>query len=76
MIYTNEKVYREFGKLLTDPDRERVQNVINKAKEAAVGEDKQKLIEAITELQGASRILTGVMLYNPTKSMAPSDTPK
>ena len=76
MIYTNEKVFREFGKLLNDPDREKVQKIINKAKEAVVGEAKSALNEAIFDLQGASRILTSVMLYNPTKMGVPTDTPQ
>jgi molecular chaperone DnaK len=77
MIYTNEKVFREFGKLLSDADRDKVQKMINKAKEAVVTEEKSKLNEAIIDLQGASRILTGVMLYNPTKTAGvPSDTPQ
>jgi molecular chaperone DnaK len=76
MIYTNEKVFREFGKLLNESERETVQKVINQAKEAATSESKEKLGDAIRELQGASRVLTGVMLYNPSKTMAPSDTPK
>src|SRR6266550_2458993 len=67
MIYTNEKVFREFGKLLNDADREKVQKIINKSKEAVVGEAKSALNEAIYDLQAASRILTGVMLYNPSK---------
>ncbi len=75
MIYTNEKVFREFGKLLTDADREKVQKVITKAKDAANSEEKQVLNDAIFELQNASRILTGVMLYNPMKLGSPTDTP-
>ena len=75
MIYTNEKVFREFGKLLNDQDRERVQTIIVRAKESAAAEQKQPLQDAIFELQGASRILTSVMLYNPMKMGAPSDTP-
>jgi molecular chaperone DnaK len=74
MIYTNEKVFREFGKLLTEADRERVQKVITRAKEAANSEEKQVLNDAIFDLQNASRILTGVMLYNPMKLGAPTDT--
>ena len=35
-------------------------------------EDKQKINDAIFELQAASRILTSVMLYNPLKASAPS----
>ena len=78
MIYTNEKVFREFGKLLTEDDRGKVEKSINRAKEAAVGEEKPKLNEAILELQVASRILTSVMLYNPSKVgvPTPSDTPQ
>ncbi len=71
MIYTNEKVFREFGKLLTDDDRDRVQKIIARSKEAVGAEDKQKINDAIYELQAASRILTTVMLYNPLKASAP-----
>jgi molecular chaperone DnaK len=67
MIYTNEKVFREFGKLLTDEDRDKVQQIITKAKDAIAAEEKQRLNDAIFELQSASRILTSVMLYNPMK---------
>ncbi len=77
MIYTNEKVFREFGKLLSESDRDKVQKIITKSKEAAVGEDKARINDAIFELQGASRILTGVMLYNPVKAAGvPTDTPQ
>ena len=75
MIYTNEKVFREFGKLLNEGDRERVSNIIAKAKESATAEHKQTLQDAIFELQGASRVLTSVMLYNPMKMGAPETPP-
>jgi len=75
MIYTNEKVFREFGKLLPDADRDKVQKTLNRAKEAANSEEKQVLNDAVFELQNASRILTSVMLYNPMKLGAPTDTP-
>ena len=74
MIYTNEKVFREFGKLLSDEDRDKVQKVITRAKESANSESKQALNDAIFDLQNASRILTSVMLYNPMKLGAPTDT--
>ncbi|HYS52549.1 MAG TPA: molecular chaperone DnaK [Thermoanaerobaculia bacterium] len=76
MIYTNEKVFREFGKLLTDADRDKVQKMIAKAKESVAAESKSTLNDAIFELQNASRILTSVMLYNPVKAGVPSDTPQ
>ncbi|MGZ5431477.1 MAG: molecular chaperone DnaK [Thermoanaerobaculia bacterium] len=72
MIYTNEKVFREFGELLKEDERDRVQKIITRAKEAVGAEDKQKINDAIFELQSASRILTSVMLYNPMKASAPS----
>ncbi len=75
MIYTNEKVFREFGKLLNEDDRTKVQAAILRAKEMVVSEDKQRLSDAIFDLQGASRLLTTVMLYNPTRTMLSSDTP-
>jgi molecular chaperone DnaK len=73
MIYTNEKVFREFGKLLNDTDRDRVGAVIERAKELVAAEEKQRLQDAIFELQSAARILTGVMLYNPMKMGAPTE---
>ena len=77
MIYTNDKVFHEFGKLLNEEDRTKVGKIIGRAKEVVATEEKQKLNDAIFELQAASRILTGVMLYNPVKSGAPStDTPQ
>lgn len=72
MIYTNEKVYREFGKLLNEQDSDKVAGIITRAKEVVATEEKQKLNDAIFDLQGASRILTSVMLYNPTKMNMPS----
>jgi molecular chaperone DnaK len=76
MIYTNEKVFREFGKLLNDTDRDKVSAVIARAKELVAAEEKQRLNDAIFELQAASRILTSVMLYNPMKMGVPTDSPQ
>ncbi|HEY3052349.1 MAG TPA: molecular chaperone DnaK [Thermoanaerobaculia bacterium] len=75
MIYTNEKVFREFGKLLKDEEKDQVGKIIARARDAVTSEEKTKLNEAIFEMQGASRILTSVMLYNPMKLGAPTDTP-
>ncbi len=76
MIYTNEKVFREFGKLLKDDERESISKILARAKDVVTSEEKTRLNEAMTELQVASRILTGVMLYNPMSKMsAPGETP-
>ena len=71
MIYTNEKVFREFGKLLKDDERDSVTKILARAKEVASSDEKTRLNEAVFELQGASRILTSVMLYNPMKLGSP-----
>jgi molecular chaperone DnaK len=74
MIYTNEKVFREFGKLLKDEEKDQVGKIIARARDAVTSEEKTRLNEAIFEMQGASRILTSVMLYNPMKLGAPTDS--
>jgi molecular chaperone DnaK len=74
MIYTNDKVFKEFGKLLNEEDRERVQRILGRAKEAVSSETKQQINDAVFELQAAARILTSVMLYNPMKISASSDS--
>ena len=71
MVYTNEKVFREFGKLLPDADRDVVQKAITIGKGAIASEQKQVISDAIFALQNASRILTTVMLYNPLKLAPP-----
>jgi len=68
MIYTNEKVFREFGKLLSDEERDKVAKVIAKSKEVLNSESKQALNDALYDLQMAAKVLTSVMLYNPLKS--------
>ncbi|HEX8617850.1 MAG TPA: molecular chaperone DnaK [Thermoanaerobaculia bacterium] len=73
MIYTNDKVFKEFGKLLSEDDRGRVLKILTKAREVVTSEDKQPINDAIFELQSAARILTSVMLYNPMKTMSTSE---
>jgi molecular chaperone DnaK len=71
MIYTNEKVFNEFGKLLSAEDQEKVKKSLIKAKESANADERQRLVDSIYDLQIAARILTGVMLYNPMKMQVP-----
>jgi molecular chaperone DnaK len=76
MYYTNEKVFREFGKLLNDDDRNKVQKCLSIAKSAMSSESKQTINDALYELQAASRILTSVMLYNPLKGAGSAEDKK
>jgi len=73
MIYTNEKVFTEFGKLLSAEDQEKVKKSLVMAKESVAADNKQKLQYSIYELQVAARILTSVMLYNPMKLQSGSE---
>jgi hypothetical protein len=51
--------------------------VITKAKNAVSCEERQRLNDAIYDLQAASRILTSVMLYNPMKmTTSTTETPQ
>ena len=72
MIYTNEKVFNEFGKLLSVEDQNRVKQSLVKAKESVAADDRQKLSDSIYDLQLAARILTSVMLYNPMRTQSGS----
>jgi len=67
MIYTNEKVFREFGKLLIEADRTKVQKSITNARMVVKSDERQVLNDTIFDLQNTSRILTGVMLYDPSR---------
>ena len=67
LLYTNEKVFREFGMLLGEEERQKVQKYLGIGKNALSSEGRQTLNDAIFEMQNASRILTEVMLYNPTR---------
>ncbi|MEO8216147.1 MAG: molecular chaperone DnaK [Acidobacteriota bacterium] len=71
MVYTNEKVFREFGKLLAEEDREKVGDLIAQGKESIESTDRQVLSDAIFSLQSAARLLTGVMLFNPLGNAPP-----
>jgi molecular chaperone DnaK len=73
MIYTNEKVFREFSNLLNEEDRGRVQKILTIGRNAVNSESKQTISDAIFEMQNASRILTAVMLYNPSQLSAHAD---
>ncbi|MDX1584398.1 MAG: hypothetical protein R3338_12440, partial [Thermoanaerobaculia bacterium] len=62
-----------FGKLLNAEDREKVEKILKMARGVVSADSKQKINDAIFELQTVSRILTEVMLYNPMHSS--QDTP-
>ncbi len=67
LIYTNERVFREFGGMLKDEEKERVKDVLDYSKAALSHDNKQKVNDALYELGSVAKVLSSVMLYDPAK---------
>lgn len=65
LLYTNERVVREFGGSLKSNDRDHVRQTLNRARKALTSEERSVLEEAILAVQEVSQILTEVIMYNP-----------
>ncbi len=65
LLYTNERVVREFGGNLKSDDRDHVRQTLNRARKALTSEERSVLEEAILAVQEVSQILTEVIMYNP-----------
>ncbi|HET7453200.1 MAG TPA: molecular chaperone DnaK [Thermoanaerobaculia bacterium] len=71
LIAANERVYGEFGKLLTPDERERVAETFRRAHQACTAEVEKDIEGALADMQGISRVLTQAMLKrNPTTPAA------
>jgi molecular chaperone DnaK len=67
LLYTNERVFKEFGKALDPPTQEEVKEVLARGRRLLESEDTAVLQEAINSVQMAARHLTSVMLMDPTQ---------
>jgi len=67
LIYTNERVFKEFGSLLKEEEKDRVREILAFSRETLSHDSRQKVNDAIYELQSVAKVLTSVMLYDPTK---------
>jgi len=65
LLYTNERVYREFGGSLEKEEREQVHATLSRARKALGVDDKSVLSEAILAVQEAAQVLAQVIMYNP-----------
>jgi molecular chaperone DnaK len=65
LIAGNDRVFREFGKLLQDDEKDRVERTLANAREVLTGEDRGPIDDAMIDMKGVSRILTQAMLYKP-----------
>jgi molecular chaperone DnaK len=65
LLYTNERVVREFGNSLSPEDRESVRATLNRARKAITSEERTVLEEAIAAVQDVSQTLTEIVMINP-----------
>jgi molecular chaperone DnaK len=69
LLYTNERVVREFGAGLSGDDREDVRATLNRARKALTSEERSVLEEAIAAVQDAAQILTHVIMADPVAAL-------
>jgi len=72
LLYTNERVVREFGGSLKTEDRDHVRQTLNRARKALTSEERSVLEEAILAVQDVSHILTEVIMFNPAAAFGMS----
>lgn len=70
LLYSNERVFKEFGKTLEADVRQEVHDALDVARRSLESEEPSILHEAIDRLQESSRHLTQVMLTDPANFMA------
>lgn len=82
LLYTNERVVREFGGSLSPEDRDDVRSTLHRVRKAMTSEDRSVLEEAIFAILDASRVLTEVIMLDPMAALgmvniaAPQDGPE
>ena len=69
LIHTNDRVFKEFGAALAQVERDEVRGTLDRARKAAVNEERSVLEEAILAVQTASQILTQVIMVDPMAAL-------
>jgi molecular chaperone DnaK len=70
LLYTNERVFKEFGSLLEAGIGEKVKEALEKGRRVLDAEDAGILQEAIDAVENAARHLTEVMLMDPARFLS------
>lgn len=70
LLYTNERVFKEFGNALEASAREEVETVLAKGRRLLDSDDPALLNQAIESVQGCARHLTEVMLVDPRQLLS------
>jgi molecular chaperone DnaK len=69
LLYTNERVLREFGAGLSAAERDNVRTTLNRARKALNSEERSVLEEAIVAVQEAAQSLTHVIMTDPVAAL-------
>ncbi len=69
LLYTNERVFKEFGNLLEGAAHAKVEEALQHGRRVLESEDTTVLQAAIADVQVAARHLTEVMLVDPTQML-------
>jgi molecular chaperone DnaK len=67
MIAGNDRIFREFGNLLQEDERERIEKTLTNAREVLTGDERGPIDDALIDMKGVSKVLTQAMLYKPEK---------
>jgi len=68
LLDSNDKTFTEFGYLLDEENRKTVQRTLAEARKTLSGTNVAESTACLEKLQEASKILTDVILYNPSSS--------
>lgn len=72
LLYTNERVMREFGSKLSQADREEVRNTLHRARKSVNSEERSVLEEGMMAVQEAGGILSSVIILDPMAALGMS----
>ncbi len=69
LLYTNDRVVREFGGSLSPEDRDDVRSTLHRARKAVTSEERSVLEEATFAVLDAARVLTEVIMMDPMTAL-------
>ena len=69
LLYTNDRVFKEFGQYLEADARERVRESLERGRTVLEAEDPVLLQDAIGQIQDTGRAMTEVMMLDPSQAL-------
>ena len=68
MLASNERVLGEFVEVLSDDERERIEETLQRSRQMVHSDSRDELNEALFDMQGVSKVLARVMLQRARRS--------